>query len=64
MHNNAKMSIVWSIHNTVGYVLKVHCATFHVKNPFFSNPYMLKQLLDGPNEPFSDHCDCLYNPVR
>jgi len=25
---------------------------------------MLKQLPDGLNEPSSDHCDCLYNPVQ
>jgi len=25
---------------------------------------MFKQLPDGLNEPFSDHCDCLYNPVQ
>jgi len=40
----------------------MHYATFHVKNSHFS--YMLKQLPDGLTEPFSDHCDCLYNPVQ
>jgi len=34
----------------------VHYAIFHVSR--FSNPYMLKQLPDVLNEPFSDHCDC------